>query len=235
MGAVPARAMLETTGSGSYGAHLTFWRQWIFRETTHGGSATFHCLCLMSVLDEKTVLRRHFRTRRNQFVDMLAERERSLVFSALPSPLATLCKAGKAIAGYVPVGSEADPTGLLLAAERLGCDIVLPHVVSRIAPMRFLRWRLGDPLYEGPFGLQQPSDNAAEATPDIVIVPLLAFDDGLMRLGQGAGHYDRALSLLTDAIAIGLAWSVQHADTLPADPWDIPMDAVLTEKSWITL
>jgi 5-formyltetrahydrofolate cyclo-ligase len=68
-----------------------------------------------------------------------------------------------------------------------------------------------------------------------VLVPLVAFDSRLMRLGQGAGHYDRALSLLGNAIAIGIAWSVQYAPSLITDPWDIPMDAVLTEKSWITL
>jgi 5-formyltetrahydrofolate cyclo-ligase len=56
-----------------------------------------------------------------------------------------------------------------------------------------------------------------------------------MRLGQGAGHYDRALSLLDQSIAIGLAWSVQNAPALVSDIWDVPLDAVLTEKSWITL
>ena len=55
-----------------------------------------------------------------------------------------------------------------------------------------------------------------------------------MRLGQGAGHYDRALSLLDSAFIVGIAWSAQEAPLLPADPWDIPLNAVLTEKAWIS-
>ena len=101
--------------------------------------------------------------------------------------------------------------------------------------MRFLLWSPGDPLEQGPFGLMQPASGAENVIPDVVLVPLVAFDSRLMRLGQGAGHYDRALSLLTESIAIGIAWSVQHAPALETDPWDIPMDAVLTEKSWMTL
>jgi 5-formyltetrahydrofolate cyclo-ligase len=54
-----------------------------------------------------------------------------------------------------------------------------------------------------------------------------------MRLGQGAGHYDRALSVLDNCTSIGVAWSVQQANILPTDPWDVPLDAVLTERSWI--
>jgi 5-formyltetrahydrofolate cyclo-ligase len=64
---------------------------------------------------------------------------------------------------------------------------------------------------------------------------MLAYDDRLIRLGQGAGHYDRALSVLDQSIAIGLAWSVQFTFALASDIWDVPLDAVLTEKSWITL
>ena len=67
-----------------------------------------------------------------------------------------------------------------------------------------------------------------------MLVPLVAFDVQLMRLGQGAGHYDRALSVLGDSTAVGIAWSVQQTDNLPLDPWDMPLDAVLTERSWIS-
>ncbi|MGB5076388.1 MAG: 5-formyltetrahydrofolate cyclo-ligase, partial [Sphingorhabdus sp.] len=81
----------------------------------------------------------------------------------------------------------------------------------------------------------QPPAHSQACTPDIVLVPLVAFDSRLVRLGQGAGHYDRALSLLDTAFSIGIAWSVQHAPSLIADPWDIPMDAILTERSWISL
>ncbi|MGL5837672.1 MAG: 5-formyltetrahydrofolate cyclo-ligase [Sphingorhabdus sp.] len=188
----------------------------------------------MTSLDEKSVLRRHFRTKRSRFVENLSEAEFSLAFSQLPSPLAMLCQPGKIIAGYIPVGSEANPMKLLTIAEAKGCVIALPHVISRVAPMRFLPWRTGDPLQDGPFGLKQPV-GSDEVQPDIILVPMLAYDVSLMRLGQGAGHYDRALSLLEYSFAVGVAWSVQETDKLPSDPWDIPMNAILTEKSWISL
>ena len=157
-----------------------------------------------------------------------------LAFSRLPSPLASLCTAGKTVAGYIAVGSEADPMRLMQVAEDRGCSLALPHIIGKAQPMRFLRWNLGDILEPGPYGLLQPPRDAIEVRPDIVLTPLVAFDDCLMRLGQGAGHYDRALSLQDGAFTVGIAWSVQQCDALPADPWDIPLNAVLTEKSWIS-
>ncbi len=234
MGAVPARAMLVTVGSGSYGAHLTSWRQRIFRETTHGGSATFSKGYNVPEGDVKSELRRRHRAERDLFTANLSVGEKALSFSHLPSPLARLCRPGTVVAGYVAKGSEADPARLLAAAEALGCTIALPHVTSKVAPMRFLRWQTDTPLEEGPFGLFQPSADADEVNPDIVLAPLVAFDTRLMRLGQGAGHYDRALSMLENAAAVGIAWSVQETDILPTDAWDVPLDAVLTERSWIS-
>jgi 5-formyltetrahydrofolate cyclo-ligase len=188
----------------------------------------------LTSLDNKAALRRYYRAKRSQFVERLDVKETQLAFSVLPSPLAAFCEPGKLVAGYVAVGSEADPARLMAMAADRGCALALPHVTSRLAPMRFLRWAIGEPLEAGPFGLMQPISDSAAVEPDIVIVPLVAFDDRLMRLGQGAGHYDRALSLLDKTTAIGLAWSVQQAEMLPADPWDVPLDAILTEKSWIS-
>jgi 5-formyltetrahydrofolate cyclo-ligase len=184
---------------------------------------------------DKMALRQIYRQLRNDFVAGLGEREKSIAFSRIPSPMASLFTPGKLIAGYIAKDTEADPAALLITAHEMGCLIALPYVTSRTAPMRFLRWIPGDQLEAGPFGLMQPPSDAEICSPDIVLVPLLAFDSRLMRLGQGAGHYDRALSVLGDAIAIGIAWSVQLAPSLITDPWDIPMDAVLTEKSWMTL
>lgn len=184
--------------------------------------------------DVKSDLRRKFRATRDNFVANLTSGEAAIAFSCLPSPLAHLCTPGKIVAGYVAIGSEVDPAELLSAAAEQGCTLALPYVTSKTSPMRFLQWQAGDPLEKGPFGLSQPKADAPEVTPDIVLVPLVAFDARLMRLGQGAGHYDRALSVLGNSIAIGIAWSVQQAENLPLDPWDMPLDAVLTESSWIS-
>lgn len=145
-----------------------------------------------------------------------------------PADFADLLRGVKTVAGYIATGSEADPAPLIAAARRAGLIIALPHTVSREDPIRFLIDD-GTPLIDGPFGLTQPPHDAAEAAPDLVLVPLLAFDRALHRLGQGAGHYDRALLGLRKALRIGIAFSGQRVDALPVDSWDQPLDAVITE------
>lgn len=137
------------------------------------------------------------------------------------------------VASYVPIGSEADPAPFVLAARRAGCTIALPHVTSRRELFRFLVWDNGSPLTDGPFGLRQPPALAPEVEPRIVLTPLLGFDRRGNRLGQGAGHYDRAFAAHPQAWRIGIAWSVQQVDALHADPWDVPLHAIATESDWI--
>jgi 5-formyltetrahydrofolate cyclo-ligase len=181
----------------------------------------------------KTALRGQYRQKRDAFVAAMNPSELAIAFSKAPTPLQELFTPGKIVAGYIPIGSEANPTALLADAENAGCGLALPHVVSRAAPMRFLRWAMGDVLEDGPFGLKQPPANAEAVDPDVILVPLVAFDRSMFRLGQGAGHYDRALSVLPEANSIGIAWSVQEADHLAADPWDVPLHAIITERAWI--
>lgn len=189
----------------------------------------------MDIKFDKASQRLKYRQLRDEFVSSLSDATKSLAFSRIPSPLKAILRPGLILAGYIRKDSEADPSAILAQASAMGCYIALPHVTGRSTPMRFLRWTPGDPLIPGPFGLLQPSDDAEICSPDVALVPLVAFDSRLNRLGQGAGHYDRALSILENTAAVGLAWSVQMAPALIADPWDVPLDAVLTEKSWITL
>ncbi len=182
----------------------------------------------------KSAMRRAYRAKRDYYVATLAPFDRSIAFSRAPTALRQAFAGVRVIAGYVPIGSEADPTALLEQARAGGADIALPHVTSRSAPMRFLLWSPDMALEAGPFGLLQPAADCPVCQPDVVLVPLLAFDARMMRLGQGAGHYDRALSQLAQATAVGIAWSVQQAPEIPADAWDVPMHAVLTEKAWMT-
>jgi 5-formyltetrahydrofolate cyclo-ligase len=184
---------------------------------------------------DKASQRLKYRQHRDEFVGGLSEGIRNLAFSRIPSPLRALLRPGLTVAGYIPIGSEADPSAILAEARTIGCQIALPRVAGRSTPMRFLRWDPGDPLISGPLGLLQPAEHAEKCDPDIALVPLVAFDSQLNRLGQGAGHYDRALSILENTTAIGFAWSAQMAPSIITDPWDIPLDAVLTEQSWISL
>ncbi len=152
---------------------------------------------------------------------------------APPEPYRALLKPGLTIASYAPIGSEADPAPLAAAAIEAGCGLALPHVTSRTAPLRFLAWHPDHDLAPGPFGLSQPLDHAEQVAPDIILTPLLGFDSALNRLGQGAGHYDRAFAAYSEARRIGVAWSAQQVDALPTDPWDGPLHAIITEQGWI--
>jgi 5-formyltetrahydrofolate cyclo-ligase len=88
-----------------------------------------------------------------------------------------------------------------------------------------------------PWGVLQPSAEAEALAPDVVLVPLVAADRRGSRIGHGKGHYDRALSHLREGgqiFTIGLAWELQIlADPIPADPWDVPLDAIATPREWI--
>lgn len=131
------------------------------------------------------------------------------------------------------MGSEADPAQLAAAAASVGCQLALPHVVDRAAPIRFLAWAFGAPLVDGPFGLRQPDAAAEEVPPDAILTPLVGFDAHLNRLGQGAAHYDRAFARYPDAWRVGVAWSVQQVPAIPSDVWDVPLHAVITEEGML--
>lgn len=188
----------------------------------------------MDVTDLKAQLRAELRARRDEFFAGLDSGVRALAFRAPPTPLKALIDGARCIAGYRPVGSEADPSSLLAYAIEAGKTIALPYVERRSVPMRFLAWRPGELLIRGQLGLEQPDLSAAsEVAPDLFLAPLLGFDRRLQRLGQGAAYYDRAFARYPDAVKVGVAWHVQELDRVPDDPWDVPLDAVLTEREWI--
>ncbi len=137
------------------------------------------------------------------------------------------------IASYIPVGGEADPAPFAQAATAAGCRIALPHVVDRATPLRFLAGVTDATLVDGPFGLRQPAADAPELAPDIILTPLVGFDRRGARLGQGAGHYDRAFLAYPDAWRVGVAFAGQEVELLPIDAWDMPLHAIATDKEWI--
>lgn len=176
---------------------------------------------------DKPALRARLRAARDRFAGTSPP--------AIAPPAAFLARLapGLTVACYMPVGGEADPAPLARAALAAGCGLALPHVADRATPLRFLAWDGAAALVAGPFGLRQPAADAAERHPDIILTPLAGFDAALNRLGQGAGHYDRAFAAFPEAWRIGVAWSVQQVETLPLDPWDLPLHAIVTERDWI--
>jgi 5-formyltetrahydrofolate cyclo-ligase len=139
---------------------------------------------------------------------------------------------GAVIAGYSPIRSELDPTPLMQRLAAAGAQLALPVITARGQALRFRVWSAGDRLLPGPLGILEPSPAAAEITPDIVLVPLAAFDQSGHRIGYGAGHYDRTLAQLRKAravTAIGLAFAVQEVEAVPALQHDVALDFVLTD------
>ncbi len=174
--------------------------------------------------DPKPALRQMFRERRHIEVAALTNAARAAAQSDLARfaiPALLHCQAP---ASYAAVGDEIDPQQI---EKQLG-----PHAFPRVAGKE-LHFYLSSwaALQQGSFGIPEPSTMAPEITPDIVLVPVIAVTLSGVRLGQGGGFYDRALSRLRAAgqvTAIALAWDSQIADALAADPWDAPMDWIAT-------
>jgi 5-formyltetrahydrofolate cyclo-ligase len=142
-------------------------------------------------------------------------------------------KPGAVVAGYSPIRSEIDPTPLMRALAAQGARLALPAVTARGKLLIFRVWSPGDRLMLGPLGILEPSPAAAELVPDIMLVPLAAFDRSGHRIGYGAGHYDTTLAHLRKvktAIAVGVAFAVQEIKSVPVQPHDVALDYVLTEK-----
>jgi len=138
---------------------------------------------------------------------------------------------GAVVSGYWPIRTEIDPRPALeaLAASR---RIVLPVVEGPGRPLGFRYWSPGAELIPGAFGAAIPAREAG-AEPEILIVPLLAFDARGYRLGYGGGYYDRTLEklrTLRPTVAIGFAFAAQEVAELPVEPTDQRLDMVVTEK-----
>ncbi len=136
------------------------------------------------------------------------------------------------VSGFLPIGSEIDVRPALDAALAAGHDICLPCVLAPGEPLTFRRWREGDPLVREAFGTKAPAPDAPVVKPDILLVPMLAFDGAGYRLGYGGGFYDRSLEALRrekQVLAVGAAFAGQRADSVPRGPYDQPLDWVITE------
>ena len=136
---------------------------------------------------------------------------------------------GIIVGGYHALPDEADPVRLLEKLVELGCHIAYPRVVGKGAALQFHRVPDGEVLAPGAFGIHEPLDTWPRVAPQVLLVPLLAFDSKGHRLGYGGGFYDRTIALLK-VPAIGIAYSGQETGTLPAEEHDVKLDAVMTEK-----
>lgn len=137
------------------------------------------------------------------------------------------------ISGFIPYKSEITTVPLMNALRRDGWQTALPIVVAPEQPLLFRAWAPGEPLVPGVWDIPIPTDEAPEVLPDVLLVPMLAFDRRGFRLGYGGGFYDRTLEklrMLKKVVAIGVAYHAQLVDQVPIGPHDAPLDYVMTEQ-----
>lgn len=140
--------------------------------------------------------------------------------------------AGAIVSGYAAFRDEADPKLLLLTLAARGHPLALPVITAKGEALRFHRWQPSDALVTHAYGVQEPQATAEIVIPDVLLVPLLAFDAAGHRLGYGGGYYDRTLALLRaqkSVTAIGIAYAGQRIAAVPHDAHDQRLDGVLTE------
>ena len=135
---------------------------------------------------------------------------------------------GATVAGYLPIGSELDPTRCMAVLSRDN-TVCVPVVTAKGAPLRFRHWWPGCPTEPGAFGVPVPTEGGWRV-PDVLIVPLVAFDAGCNRLGYGGGFYDRTLAGLGRARTVGLAVEAQRLTQVPREATDRPLDMIVTES-----
>jgi 5-formyltetrahydrofolate cyclo-ligase len=143
---------------------------------------------------------------------------------------------GVTVSGYSPLKSEISPLPLMRRCADAGAALALPVVVGRGKALIMRAWSFGAPLGSGVWGIREPTADAAEVFPDILLVPLLAFDRTGHRIGYGAGYYDMTIAALRtrkQVVAIGIAFAAQEITAVPATPRDARLDLVLTERDVI--
>jgi 5-formyltetrahydrofolate cyclo-ligase len=183
--------------------------------------------------DTKARLRREAMAHRDALpVDVREAAAEALAVQKLPLAISP----GTIVSGFMPLRSEIDPLPLMRKLRDAGATLALPVVAGRGKPLIMRAWRWGEPLATGVWGLREPSPAAPEVEPDILLVPLLAFDRVGHRIGYGAGYYDMTIARLRahkPMTAIGVAFAVQEIPAVPTTPHDARLDLVLTERELI--
>ena len=175
---------------------------------------------------DKAALRAQARTLRRRLAELEPEAaERAALHMAdLPR--------GDIVAVYRAMGSELDPEPLARAMAAEGRVLCLPVVLEHDAPMIFRRWSPGEPLEIDVAGCPAPLPLAEVVDPDLIVTPLLAFDDFGGRLGQGGGYYDRTFAARPEAVRLGLAYAGQQVARLPMNRHDRALHGILTETGF---
>jgi 5-formyltetrahydrofolate cyclo-ligase len=181
----------------------------------------------------KAALRRQAIVRRDAVpADMRAAAAQAI--ATRPFPVAI--PPGGIVSGFMPLKSEINPIPLLRNLAEAGARLALPAVAGKGKPLIMRAFAFGETLASGVWGIREPKPDAPQVDPDILIVPLLAFDRRGHRIGYGAGYYDMtitALRALKAIVAVGIAFAAQEIADVPNTPRDARLDLVLTENEVI--
>ena len=183
---------------------------------------------------DKTAMRRDLRDRRRAHAAQASSDVARRLVEAVPALLQGCEITPPAIvAAYHALSDEIDPAALLVHLRGLGYRTALPVTQGRDDGLLFRLCDDSTVMQKSTFGVMEPADGEV-VSPDVLLVPLLGFDDACQRLGYGAGHYDRTLADMRndkDVFAAGLAFDMQRIESgLPAEEHDQPLDCVVTEK-----
>jgi 5-formyltetrahydrofolate cyclo-ligase len=191
----------------------------------------------MTDTDASAALKKQLRAeavRRRDALPAAARQAAAEAIAARPFPVAIA--PGAVISGFSALKSEINPVPLMRRLADAGAQLALPIVVGRGKPLTFRSWSFGDPFRAGVWGIREPLPEAPEVDPDILLVPMLAFDRAGQRIGYGAGYYDMSILRLRSVksvLAVGIAFAAQEIPHVPATPRDAPLDLVLTERDVI--
>ena len=156
--------------------------------------------------------------------------------AARPFPLPV--QPGMIVSGFSPLKTEINPLPLMRKLAAAGAGLALPVIVGRGKPLIMRAYAFGQELNAGVWGIREPKADSPEVDPDIMIVPLVAFDRRGHRIGHGAGYYDMTINRLRamkPVVAVGIAYAVQEFDEVPTTSRDARLDLVLTERDVIDL
>ena len=176
------------------------------------------------------MLKKHIRKRIIKAREIKNKNNLKVKFSLLREELKKKIFKDKIIGSYYPVNFEADTFQLMRMFKQKGYKLSLP-VISSKYDMNFYTWNLNDPLYVNKYGIPEPKSKI-KVIPSILLIPMVAYDKRLNRLGYGGGYYDRFLKKYEkkNILKIGLAITCQEVKKLPTNNFDKKMDYILTEK-----
>jgi 5-formyltetrahydrofolate cyclo-ligase len=186
----------------------------------------------MALLERKQALRQEMRARRMLLgADHRAAASRDIAWHVLRH---LPWRERRRVSLFWPLAEELDTRPLLHSLFWLGAEPLLPRMQGKGQPLVFHRWSPDLTLVPGPLGVMEPPPGLPPVLPEIVLAPLLAFDQDGQRLGYGAGFYDRTFGAVVaaggDPLRVGLCFACQQVPAVPVDAADVPLDLVITEE-----